>query len=110
MPPNTVCVGRGSPYGNPFKVGDHWRFGAGRIETGNEAFNFKLKITFGDRPMTQEDCVLAYEIYLDYAGLPADSGGLIRKPVDLKWFNLACWCALDKPCHADVLLRRANAS
>ncbi|MBL0142613.1 MAG: DUF4326 domain-containing protein [Betaproteobacteria bacterium] len=23
--------------------------------------------------------------------------------------NLACWCPLDKPCHADVLLAIANA-
>lgn len=23
--------------------------------------------------------------------------------------NLACWCALDAPCHADVLLELANA-
>jgi len=22
--------------------------------------------------------------------------------------NLACWCPLDKPCHADVLLELAN--
>ncbi|HLH95065.1 MAG TPA: DUF4326 domain-containing protein [Xanthobacteraceae bacterium] len=22
--------------------------------------------------------------------------------------NLACWCPLDRPCHADVLLRLAN--
>lgn len=36
-------------------------------------------------------------------------------PLDNKWLeplrgkNLACWCALDKPCHADVLLELANA-
>ena len=24
--------------------------------------------------------------------------------------NLACWCALDKPCHADALLEIANAA
>jgi hypothetical protein len=24
--------------------------------------------------------------------------------------NLACWCPLDEPCHADLLLRLANAS
>ena len=24
--------------------------------------------------------------------------------------NLACWCALDQPCHADVLLKLANAT
>jgi hypothetical protein len=28
----------------------------------------------------------------------------------LRGINLACWCALDAPCHADVLLRMANAA
>ena len=27
---------------------------------------------------------------------------------DLAGKNLACWCALDEPCHADVLLEIAN--
>lgn len=27
---------------------------------------------------------------------------------DLKGKNLACWCSLDKPCHADILLELAN--
>ena len=27
---------------------------------------------------------------------------------DLEGKDLACWCPLDKPCHADVLLRLAN--
>ena len=26
----------------------------------------------------------------------------------LKGQNLACWCALGKPCHADILLHLAN--
>lgn len=26
----------------------------------------------------------------------------------LRGKNLACWCPLDKPCHADILLRLAN--
>lgn len=26
----------------------------------------------------------------------------------LRGKNLGCWCALDRPCHADVLLRIAN--
>lgn len=30
--------------------------------------------------------------------------------VALRGKNLACWCALDAPCHADVLLRLANES
>ena len=28
---------------------------------------------------------------------------------DLAGKDLACWCPLDAPCHADVLLRWANA-
>jgi hypothetical protein len=28
---------------------------------------------------------------------------------ELKGRDLACWCPLDEPCHADVLLRIANA-
>jgi hypothetical protein len=27
---------------------------------------------------------------------------------ELKGKNLACWCPLDKPCHADVLLELAK--
>jgi hypothetical protein len=27
---------------------------------------------------------------------------------DLRGKNLACWCPLDQPCHADVLLEMAN--
>ena len=29
---------------------------------------------------------------------------------ELRGKNLACWCALDAPCHADVLLRLANVT
>jgi hypothetical protein len=28
---------------------------------------------------------------------------------ELKGRDLACWCPLDQPCHADVLLEVANA-
>lgn len=28
---------------------------------------------------------------------------------ELRGKNLACWCRLDQPCHADVLLELANA-
>ena len=27
---------------------------------------------------------------------------------ELKGKNLACWCRLDQPCHADILLKIAN--
>jgi hypothetical protein len=31
-----------------------------------------------------------------------------RAPIMLRGKNLACWCALGEPCHADVLLELAN--
>jgi hypothetical protein len=31
-----------------------------------------------------------------------------RVTIELRGKNLACWCALDEPCHADVLLELAN--
>ncbi|MEP7048943.1 MAG: DUF4326 domain-containing protein [Pseudomonadota bacterium] len=41
---------------------------------------------------------------------PGSQLGFTRADVrrELKGKNLACWCPLDGPCHADVLLRVAN--
>ena len=33
----------------------------------------------------------------------------MRHVHELRDLDLACWCPLDRPCHADVLLRKANA-
>lgn len=41
------------------------------------------------------------------AGYPRRAA-LVRRLPDLRGKNLACWCALDRPCHADVLLELAN--
>lgn len=37
------------------------------------------------------------------------AGTLARIRDNLRGKNLACWCGLDQPCHADVLLELANA-
>lgn len=48
--------------------------------------------------------VTQYEKLLRLAG---QNG--IRYPFEeLRGKNLACWCSLDQPCHADVLLELAN--
>lgn len=48
------------------------------------------------------------------AGQVRGAGGLRRIALidrlrELRGKDLACWCPLDKPCHADVLLEIANA-
>ena len=74
MPPNTVKVDRSTRWGNPFRPG----------EDGIE---------------TIEEAVRAYRKWL--RGNPE-----LRRAAraELAGKNLACWCPLEGPCHADVLL------
>lgn len=89
MPPNTVSVARPGRWGNPFVVG----------RDGDAA-----------------ECVRQFEAEL----LPLRHGGGLFEfmhaeahvravKAELRGKNLACWCPLDRPCHADVLLEVANA-
>jgi hypothetical protein len=49
----------------------------------------------GDRASAVEQ----YRAWLPTSGL---------NPIELRGRDLACWCPLDQPCHADVLLWEAN--
>lgn len=89
MPPNTVKVDRSTKWGNHIVVGE--------------------RRGIGYRPWTAEDAVDQYRADLEYATSNDRPGG--SSPTDLSSLrgkNLACWCALDQPCHADVLLDLAN--
>ena len=90
MPPNTVKVDRTTRWGNPFTVGM-------RIQARPE---WPIAVLF-----SAHDCVDCYASFLDHR-----VGQRFRTDVisELRGKNLACWCALDAPCHADVLLDLAN--
>jgi hypothetical protein len=86
MPEGAIYVGRGSQWGNPFRVG----------YSGDAA-----------------RCVELYRQQLESAlrGGEACTAHFIRIARHLRVLRgsvLACWCRLDQPCHADVLLRVAN--
>ena len=88
MPPNTVKVDRSTRWGNPYRLhGDGYPM---TPQTAVELFSRLLAEQRGwvmrDRLATLDD---------------------VRR--ELRGKNLACWCPLDKPCHADVLLRLANS-
>lgn len=88
MPPNTVYVGRGSIWGNPFKGDD-------AVEKYQKAFNI---FAAGKKLLKEwKDNGSCTAILID----PSFVKGLKGK-------DLACWCPLDKPCHADFLLEIAN--
>ncbi len=90
MPENAVYVGRPGKWGNPFVVGKPYRDLFGPAQ-----------------PCTQEMAVKWFR-----AWLTADDGfggkRLLEDIEALRGKNLACWCRLDRPCHADVLLEIAN--
>jgi hypothetical protein len=92
MPANTVKVDRTTPWGNPFVVGDDGT----RAECVDLLERLAANFICISTPSAHVDAQLAW---LKHA--KAHIG-------DLKGKNLACWCPLDQPCHADVLLLAAN--
>ena len=92
MPANTVYVGRGSKWGNPFVIGKHGT--APRCVQMYENLLSCLLVVIVDG-----ECIDAQMRLVKYAHAHIS---------DLRGKNLACWCSLHKPCHADVLLEIAN--
>lgn len=95
MPANTVSVARGPgrKWGNPFRVGVHG--------DARECVRRYRHLCAGliDR-LTQPAPA--------YADQSASLDAVRNDIEELRGRNLACWCPLDAPCHADVLLKLAN--
>jgi hypothetical protein len=77
-PPGAVTVARPTRWGNPFRIG------ADGDRTTTIA-RYRAALRDGRLDFTVDD------VRAELAGR-----------------NLACWCPLDEPCHADVLLEVAN--
>jgi hypothetical protein len=95
MPPKTVNVARPSAWGNIVRVGS---------ETVIEAVD-------GNRYSFVVTPAIAKAVYEAHMAdmIKIKPGLLERLRAELGGQNLACWCAPDAPCHADVLLELANA-
>jgi Domain of unknown function (DUF4326) len=79
MPANTVKVDRSTRWGNPFRVTSRTN-----LAESITMFEHWLKNNRAGRRLAREAAI------------------------ELKGKNLACWCPLDGPCHAEILLRVAN--
>ena len=55
--------------------------------------------------MTPQFAVALFEKWLTMGGKHIAKAAKI----ELRGKNLACWCPLDGPCHADILLKIANS-
>jgi hypothetical protein len=85
MPENTVFVGRGSRFGNPWRIGE-WK-PINLLADGEK-----------NHVLNRREVIELYKSQ-NLPSLPVHS---------LKGKNLACWCKIGEPCHADYLLKIAN--
>lgn len=60
-------------------------------------------------PVQDGDRAAAVEAYRQWFFLPEQAEFRARARRELRGYDLACFCALDKPCHADILLAYANS-
>ena len=105
MPPNTVYVGRPSKWGNPYQV----EYDFTTSNTANWRVSDKDGTTIGEYKWTEFDAIkAAVEAYRAYADRNCSVAHTLIFG-ELRGKNLACWCPLDQPCHADILLELANA-
>lgn len=134
-PEGAVAVGRGTRWGNPFKVGDaqvrmpalnggEWEHEGRLHKTSGQSHAFFHAAPLGE-PMpvtwhhvedaTAVQCVRLYAerigaepaIHYDYR-MPDHAAFRAAVRAELAGKDLMCWCPLDQPCHADVLLELAN--
>ena len=108
MPPNTVSVARPGRWGNPFAVE-----AVGSAQVAVDLFLHTMTVGWDPSPL---DHLTDAEFEVVYAARQRWSKRLgwgiehvAGAKTELRGKNLACWCPLDQPCHADVLLELANA-
>ena len=90
MPEGAVYVGRPTRFGNPLRIGQWRNYGAGEAVRDYQ------------RWLRRDPVVRSYENAYGLPPTPAEIRAALRGK------DLACWCPLDQPCHADILLKLAN--
>lgn len=101
MPPNGKSVTRPGRFANPF-----------RPYTQVSIFAAELSIAEPGHVVIQcggvEECLAWFRLQqMALWRLYERAGEDYFAPI--RGFDLACWCPLDRPCHADVLLDLANS-
>lgn len=97
MPPNTISVTRPGKYGNPFFPG--CGIGFGGFDGNMHPVMWPL--------ITSADAKRHFQEHMRF--MRRDEPERYKEYVaPLRGKNLACWCKIGEPCHADVLLELAG--
>lgn len=101
-PDNTVSVARPSKWGNPYKVGGEFV-----IRVYEDDLRF-IGIAQQSGRITPAVAVTLYRhLWLTTSAVGDRPHRGHLDPEELRGKNLMCFCPLDMPCHADVLLELA---
>jgi hypothetical protein len=99
MPANTVKVDRSSRWGNPFAIGEISP-SEDYLGRGTPAELCGLRV---------RDRAHAIESFRKWLFSPSEKAAAWRAASsELRGKDLACWCPLEGPCHADIMLTMAN--
>lgn len=108
MPPNTVYVGRPSRFGNPF-----WHLAKfGSVEDSLIAYRMAVDGIWDPSRLKHVSDGALHVACQDFAEFTKTFKlANVREDIrsNLRGRDLACWCPLDQPCHADILLEIANS-
>ena len=104
-PEGAIIVARPSKLGNPLRVGDVLQ-----CERPGSSFEFELTVTphvavAFFRQLMESRMSLWPDMHPDDRAYSDEWNARVEA---LRGHDLACWCPLDSPCHADVLLELAN--
>jgi hypothetical protein len=99
MPEDAAYVGRPTVFGNPFRAGVNF------CGPTIQCFYSPADLTKQYRLWATADTL--HPLFWD-SGLITAHTALKVSLGRLAGLDLACWCPLGQPCHADVLLEMAN--
>lgn len=115
-----VYVGRGSRWGNPFRVIKHsdgkWTIKTDGTDNCNELVIKNCHYIYNTKNEAVIDAIECYKKWLLPYNYDKDSTFELYQSmcvledikVNLRGKNLSCWCRIGDKCHADFLLELAN--
>jgi hypothetical protein len=108
IPPNTLKVSRGTTLGNPFRIYEHCKGPDGDWGV-EDTGRFCQPVMHGwQKAGAVRFAIECYQQQLDLAYPKGSSARWILARNLAESDYLACWCPLDQPCHADVLIELAK--
>ena len=102
MPVGAVYVGRPTKWGNPFTLAEDIAIEPKAARMWAVRWSGVTLVRYDTRVLAAADAVDRYRRNLRVHNYSLDWIMVLRG------HDLACWCPLDQPCHADVLLELAN--